>query len=271
MKSIAEEYIVYKTKGPKGLYYIGVHIVNKGNYDDGYIGCGIKGAIKTMSSKTRSRLGLAIYLTGYKHWKREIIEIFTNRDQAYRKEAELVTSKLILSDPKCLNSVPGGNISPSAKTRYNYPHIVALYNHEGHLVEVFNSRKAAASFFNISTASFNSSYKKNKGYERIVLDKFRYRFFRNEGEVSNSIPTLKRLNNYRPIGLYDAITGKLIDVGYTAISLARKYNLSPSAVQRCGHNYYSTIGKKYKAMYIEDVTNPPEIYSKMLNTQTSLS
>jgi hypothetical protein len=73
-------------------YYIGVHSTD--NLDDGYLGSG-------------TRLKKSIQYHGRKLHKREILEFFESREDAYNRESEVVNENL-LEDHKCLNLSLGG-------------------------------------------------------------------------------------------------------------------------------------------------------------------
>lgn len=86
-------FLVYKTVNLlKDEYYIGVHITD--DINDDYLGSG-------------KRLRRSIEKHGRESFKREIISIFDNPDDMFRKEAELVNEET-LKDHRCLNLKVGG-------------------------------------------------------------------------------------------------------------------------------------------------------------------
>jgi hypothetical protein len=95
-------YIVYKTTNLiNNMIYIGVHKTN--NIDDGYIGSG-------------KFFKLAVKKYGKNYFKKEILFIYDNIEDAYKKEKELVNEDFIMSD-KTYNLVCGGSISISFKRK----------------------------------------------------------------------------------------------------------------------------------------------------------
>jgi len=87
-------YIIYKIVNKiNKKFYIGVHKTNDVN--DDYYGSGhlIKAAIKKY---------------GLENFEKQILHIFTKRKDAFAKEKELVTDKMIKS-PQCYNIKLGGN------------------------------------------------------------------------------------------------------------------------------------------------------------------
>lgn len=94
------EAFVYKwTNEISEEYYIGVH---KGTVDDGYIGSG-----KRFKAK---------YYSAPELYNREILAFYETYEEALLHESNIVTEELILSDPKCLNLVKGGNGGPVSLT-----------------------------------------------------------------------------------------------------------------------------------------------------------
>jgi GIY-YIG catalytic domain len=87
-------YIIYKIINKVNKkFYIGVHKTN--NINDDYYGSGhlIKAAIKKY---------------GVENFEKQILNVFTKRKDAFAKEKELVTDKIIKS-PQCYNIKLGGN------------------------------------------------------------------------------------------------------------------------------------------------------------------
>jgi hypothetical protein len=87
-------HFVYKTtKSTTNEYYIGVH--SSKFLEDDYYGSG------TLISRFVEKHGVNLL-------NREILEFFDTREEAFAREAEIVTQDLIDSDPLCLNIIPGG-------------------------------------------------------------------------------------------------------------------------------------------------------------------
>lgn len=85
---------VYKiTNNINGKFYIGIHSTN--NMDDGYMGSGV--AIID-----------AIQKYGIQNFSKVIIDTFSNREDALKKEKLLVTEELVKSDT-CYNLRTGGS------------------------------------------------------------------------------------------------------------------------------------------------------------------
>lgn len=87
-----EFHFVYMTVRDDGKYYIGVHSTN--NLHDKYLGSG-------------TYLARSIRKHGRSAHQREILEMCDSRDQAFKRESEIITEE-ILRDPLCMNNAPGG-------------------------------------------------------------------------------------------------------------------------------------------------------------------
>lgn len=84
---------VYKTiNNVNGKFYIGVHSTN--NPNDSYLGSG-------------TAINCAIEIYGEENFTKEILHIFDTREEAYKKEAELVTEDFI-NNPRTYNIALGG-------------------------------------------------------------------------------------------------------------------------------------------------------------------
>jgi len=245
-------YIVYKTTGPNNLYYIGVHKTKMINGEipfDGYIGCGITSEILEPNRNTITRLGLAVYLTGYKNWVRETLFTFDTELEAYQKEEELVSSSPFLDNFKCLNQIKGGvksSISRESSTRQ-----IAIYDNNGDLVETFQSIFMASLKLNINENAFN---RKNE-QKRLLKGLYRFLYF--DITPINKIEKLKRLRKLKPVAIYDIHTKELVSIGFSSTEAAIKLNLSRESVARCSSGFYKTIANKYVALKIEDINTPP--------------
>jgi hypothetical protein len=89
-------FTIYKTTNlHNGKFYIGVHETE--NPTDSYLGSG------------RSILA-AIKKYGKSSFRKEVLHLFEDMEEAYAKEAEIVTVNSI-KDKDCYNEIPGGHIA----------------------------------------------------------------------------------------------------------------------------------------------------------------
>ena len=100
------KWIVYCTTClVNGKVYIGVHKTDNPDAFDGYIGCGIEIGYSLKNPKTAFQYALKKY--GYNNFKRSVLYVFENEEDAYNKEAEIVTLGFVKRKDN-YNSIPGG-------------------------------------------------------------------------------------------------------------------------------------------------------------------
>lgn len=141
-------YIVYKTTNLiNGKIYIGVHKMDI-NKPDTYIGCGI--CKKDQKKKINIGFPAAVHKYGYENFKREILFVFDctedGRQQAYAKEAELVTPEFVKLDTN-YNLIPGG-AAPLARCE-----TIAQYTLDGELIKIWPSITEAEQSLGMSSIS----------------------------------------------------------------------------------------------------------------------
>ena len=88
-----------------GKIYIGVHKTQNPDVFDGYLGNGIEIGYSLKNPSTAFQYALKKH--GYKNFKRATLFVFDNEEQAYEKEAEIVTQDFIKRKDN-YNVIPGG-------------------------------------------------------------------------------------------------------------------------------------------------------------------
>lgn len=102
------KYIVYKTTNLVNNYiYIGVHKTKDPYIFDGYIGCSVVVNRPSTYQKARTCFQKAVQEYGVKNFKREVIAIFDNADEAYDLEKQIVNENFIARED-VYNMVLGG-------------------------------------------------------------------------------------------------------------------------------------------------------------------
>ena len=90
------EYIVYETTNlVNNKFYIGVHKTEDSNVFDGYIGCGVYMQHPSSYMNPKTPFQFAVKKYGIKNFKRKILKVFDNVDDALKLEAELVDINFI--------------------------------------------------------------------------------------------------------------------------------------------------------------------------------
>lgn len=127
------KYIVYKTTCLiNNKIYIGVHKTENPDIFDGYLGRGFFINRTHYLQYPVAPFHYAIIKHGVSNFKRDILYIFENEDDAYNKEAELVTESFINSD-KTYNVALGG------KGRPRPMQLVYQFDFEGNLLKSYSS------------------------------------------------------------------------------------------------------------------------------------
>lgn len=151
------KYIVYCTTClANGKIYIGVHKTENPDIFDGYIGNGISIGYLLKNPKTAFQYALKKY--GYNNFKRAILFIFDNEDDAYKKEAEIVTLDFVKRKDN-YNTKLGG-IGGS-----NYTKKIYRYHLDGNYWEEFLGFNEVCEKFNCYSLSVRDACEKNRSFK----------------------------------------------------------------------------------------------------------
>jgi hypothetical protein len=102
------KYIVYQTINTvNNKIYVGVHKCKDPNVFDGYIGCGVIITNPSTYMTPTTPLQQAVKKYGTKCFKRTLLKIFDNKEDAFNFEKELVDQKFICR-PDTYNAKIGG-------------------------------------------------------------------------------------------------------------------------------------------------------------------
>lgn len=141
------KYIVYCTTCTEnGKIYIGVHKTENPEVFDGYIGNGLEIGWSIKNPKTAFQYAVKKY--GYSKFKRNILYIFDNEQEAYNKEREIVTLEFIKRKDNYNTALGGRHSGACFKTLYQY-------DLEGNLIKEWISVESAIKFFNCNSNRFN--------------------------------------------------------------------------------------------------------------------
>ena len=122
-------WIVYLTTNKEnGKLYIGVHRTENPDVFDGYIGNGIKVGNTLKNPKTVFQKALKKY--GYNSFVRTTLHVFDNPEDAYKKEAELVTWDFVQKDNNYNMTEGGWHGTINYKPVYQY-------NTKGELIKIW--------------------------------------------------------------------------------------------------------------------------------------
>lgn len=219
------KYIVYCTTClENGKIYIGVHKTENPDIFDSYIGNGIKIGHILKNPKTAFQYALKKY--GYSKFKRAILYICDTEEEAYNKEAEIVTKEFVKRNDN-YNTITGG-----LKGRANYK-TVYRYKLTGEFWEEYTGVKNIAEKFGcnymcISNActlkrSFKNSYWSFNKVDKLNLTEYQinkfsniYQFDLNGNFVKewNSVNEIQVELNLTQSNIYSALNKKSSAGGY---------------------------------------------------------
>jgi hypothetical protein len=127
------KYIVYKTTCLiNNKIYIGVHKTEDPNIFDNYLGRGF--FINTTHYLTYpvAPFHYALIKHGVSNFKRDILYVFENEEDAYNKESDIVTEEFINSDQTY-------NVSLGGKGRPRPQQVIYQFDFNGNLLKVYDS------------------------------------------------------------------------------------------------------------------------------------
>lgn len=145
------KYIVYQTTcSVNNKIYIGVHQTKDPNIFDGYLGRGFYKNHTKYIKNPQSPLHYAIIKYGVENFSRKTLFCYDNEEDAYKKEAELVTEKFIQLESNYNVSV-GGIYShrPSRK--------VYQFDFKGNLIKEYNSALEASKILEVNVSNINDA------------------------------------------------------------------------------------------------------------------
>lgn len=220
------KYIVYCTTcTANGKIYIGVHKTENPDIFDGYIGNGIEVGWNIKNPTTVFQHALKKY--GYSKFKRATLYVFDNENQAYNKEAEIVTLDFIRRRDNYNTAVGGKHPGAKYKTLYQY-------DLQGNFLSEWFSVQETCKHFNCYDNRFNivikdkrSAFNSYWSYEKVnKLDISKYRLSQHsETYQYDSIGNLLKI--------YDSI--KSIQLEYPELT---KQTLCDARAKKCLVNGY---------------------------------
>ena len=135
------EYIVYETTNlVNNKFYIGVHKTEDSNVFDGYIGCGVYMQHPSSYMNPKTLFQFAVKKYGIKNFRRKILKVFDNVNDALKLEAELVDINFIKRTDTYNIALGETEIDI---TQFSY-HSIYKYSASGKLVDSYESVTEAA-------------------------------------------------------------------------------------------------------------------------------
>ena len=202
MQSI--KYIVYLTvcKISKKIY-IGVHETSSDKFD-GYLGNGVITTKPSSYKKSETPFRRAVNKYGPNQFIRITLFEYDNEEDAYKKEAEIVTESF-LKRGDVYNACLGGNKPPTWSSTE-----IHQYDLDGNYIKTYSKIKDAADEFNVKPCSISDAAKKHHNCKG-----FLYSY-----EKKNKIKPYNNIKSCCKVGVYD-LNGNLIKT-YDSIQSCRK-------------------------------------------------
>lgn len=148
------KYIVYLTTNIKSQVngnnriYIGVHQTIDPEIFDGYIGCGVYINQPSSYKFPKTPFQYAVKKYGVNAFKRQILYIYDTKEEAYKKEQELVTIDFIKQD-YVYNACIGGN------ENWYLGRPIYQFDLQGNLIRKWDYAVEAYKFYNLPREKFN--------------------------------------------------------------------------------------------------------------------
>lgn len=243
------KYIVYCTTNLiNKKIYIGQHLTENPNKFDEYLGCGVYANKPSTYNKPKTAFQYAVQKYGPSNFKRVIIKVYDNKEEALALEAEIV-DKNFLSRKDVYNEVLGGNSGDTTVSIACYQ-----YDLDGNFIAEYESQQKA-------------SYAIGRGFttiKRAIKEKIKAANYYWSLEKVNKLDLTdyKTTDNRIPIFQYSE-TGEY-DCCYESVSdAARVNNVASTNISRscklgykCNGKYFSyKFNSTYDKAKLESIKN----------------
>lgn len=206
-------YIVYRTTNLiNNHFYIGVHKCKSIQFD-GYIGNGVYITKPKSYAAANTKFKKAVLEFGVKNFYREIIQVFSTEQEAYKFEAELVNAEF-LKRPDVYNQVLGGQITGGINQKPCYQ-----YNKDGVFVTSYKSSVQAAETLGISPSTIRTALRQNV----LAADFYWSRDYYESLDMNN----YKKPCNTKCVYQY-SVSGEYIKTFDSISNVAKLYNTTSS-------------------------------------------
>lgn len=233
------KYIVYCTTNLINNYiYVGVHQVHIDNIEDSYIGCDCYATRPASYAHPKTHFQYAVKKYGPSNFKRSIIKMFDNEDDAYQLE-ELIVDEDFLKRPDVYNMILGGKLGISGSDCTCKK--IYKYTLSGEFVCEYKSIKDASAANNRSVTSIGRALKyktkcANYFWSEKKFEHLDTTLYKTEDEY-RGFPVFQYSATGEYECCYDSITvcSKLIGACDTNLLVAIKLGT------KCKGKYYTTV------------------------------
>lgn len=145
------KYIVYKTTClVNGKIYIGVHQTHDPNKFDGYLGRGFYKNHTKYLKNPEAPFHYALIKYGVENFKRETLFIYDIEEDAYQKEAEIVTKDFI-------NREDTYNVALGGKLQHKPAKIIYQFDFDGNLINTYESALFASKILEVNVSNIHDA------------------------------------------------------------------------------------------------------------------
>ena len=243
------KYIVYQTINiVNNKIYVGYHKTKDPNVFDGYIGNGVNINYPSTYMNPKWPFQKAVKKYGTSNFKRSILYIFDNEEEALQKEAEIVTLDFV-NRQDTYNLIKGGIISPNYYNRSN----IYQFDRNGNFIKKWNDVYEISDFYETWKESVYSAI-----YNKQRLYNFYWSYEREINIEQYSSPTdVKKVYKYNENGkciqIYDSLYKAYKDNGYkSAAELTNR--ISEGALTK-GYYYSFELVEQFIPMKCSDLNN----------------
>ena len=263
------KYIVYQTINlVNNKIYIGVHKTNPEKFD-GYIGNGVNINWPSSYMNPKWPFQYAVKKYGTKNFRRSTLYIFDNEQDAYDKEAELVTLEFVQRSDT-YNLIRGGQLKPNYYKRSK----IYQFDTDGNLVKEWTDIYEVSEFFQTWKESIYQAINTKRrlygnyfSYEdKIILSEYsnpnlsqKVYKYNKDGKcvgIYESIQKAAKVNNYKPCELFNRIKECAFTKGsYYSLELFDEFKPKPRLILKNKIIHVYNIDGKY-----EQSVNLKELY-----------
>ena len=238
------KYIVYKTTNLVNNYiYIGVHKTADPSTFDYYLANGIYINKPDTYERSKTKMQQAVKEFGIKNFKREVLAVFDNAEEASELEAQLVNENFLARND-VYNMVLGG-YNDNLEVR------VFQYDENGNFLNEFPNYETAANALNVQSSSIR----------RAVIYKYRVNgFYFNTDKLDKIDLTLYNIN--KKVKVFRYLKNGMFDSEFESYNdAARSSDSSPSNIRSAALTGYC-VKDSYYFSFIKD-----DSYDKARTTQ----
>ena len=255
------KYIVYLTTNlVNNKIYIGVHQTENPEVFDGYLGCGVWSNRPSTYEHPKTVFHYAVKKYGPKNFKRKILKTYTNSEDAYLLEEEIV-NKDFLSRDDVYNTALGGTNGAYLLTCKK----IYQYDLNGNFIKEWNSYMEAARYFNRSLITIQRAVKNRTIFNNYYFSLIKYETLDITKMVSKKETPKIPVFQYSSTGEYECCYESIRDA---ARVLNKNHSNIANAIKLhtlCYNKYFTNEFNAKYSIAKKEIIYSKEIYQYDLN------